>query len=126
MIPWLEACATLVFVRSSDILHTVTLAAADREAPVPLVWLFIHSETGSRIFAGCQLLTSTRVDNWPSGYPLITPGSNWEAPARAGVHYCQWDAGDDQCTIWGDTLSRYLDDVQSMGSPKGTRGPYSR
>ena len=31
------------------------------------VRLFIHSETGSRIFAGCQLLTSRRVDDWETG-----------------------------------------------------------
>jgi hypothetical protein len=36
--------------------------------------LFIHSETGSRIFAGCRLLTSRRVDDWVSTY------HSWEQP----------------------------------------------
>ena len=38
------------------------------------VRLFIHSETGSRIFAGCRLLTSRRVDDWVSTY------HSWEQP----------------------------------------------
>jgi hypothetical protein len=39
-----------------------------------LVRLFIHSETWSRIFTGCQLLTSKRVDDWVPTY------HSWEQP----------------------------------------------
>jgi hypothetical protein len=59
----------------------------------PPVRLFIHSETGSRIFAGCHLLTSRRVDDWVSTYhsweqprcphdSLQLKGSGIHAPAR--------------------------------------------
>jgi hypothetical protein len=57
------------------------------------VRLFIHLETGSRIFVGCQLLTNRRVDNWVSIYHsweqlrcphdgLQLKGSDIHAPAR--------------------------------------------
>ena len=36
--------------------------------------VMMHSETGSRIFAGCRLLTSRRVDDWVSTY------HSWEQP----------------------------------------------
>jgi hypothetical protein len=36
--------------------------------------LFVVSVTGSRIFAGCQLLSRRRVDDWVSTY------HSWEQP----------------------------------------------
>ena len=63
------------------------------------VRLFVHSETGSRIFAGCQLLTSRRVDDWVSTYHsweqsrcphdfLQLKGSGIHAPARPVTPHC--------------------------------------
>ena len=51
-----------------------SLCAGAGRCSHPRFGCFIHSETGSRIFAGCRLLTSRRVDDWVSTY------HSWEQP----------------------------------------------
>ena len=56
----------------------------------------IHSETGSRIFAGCRLLTSRRVDDWVSTY------HSWEQPYTGKMEWrgdCA-DTGGCACHFW--------------------------
>ena len=72
-------CKMSSFSSCISLVGAVATAFAGGCVDAPDLWfgsvrLFIHSETGSRIFAGCRLLTSRRVDDWVSTY------HSWEQP----------------------------------------------